>query len=121
VETQEPASSDSVILQHPSSDRQSPPADSTGLVTSPAATGDTSIREDADASATTDDSLREREAELIEKLRPLAIAAENAAGRAVDISVRELTRLSGYLERRRQQRAEPSTDDQAGADPSTTG
>jgi hypothetical protein len=60
------------------------------------------------------------QADLKEKLRPVAIAAEDVAARAVDISARELKRLSEYLERRRQQRAESTSDDRPDSDSAST-
>jgi hypothetical protein len=45
------------------------------------------------------------------RLKPVAIVAENVAGRAVDLSARGLTRLSEYLERRRRLRERHAADD----------
>lgn len=61
------------------------------------------------------DQMIHRMSDVAQRLKPVAVVAENAAGKAVDLSARGLTRLSGYLERRRldrhQQPEDQLTDD----------
>ena len=59
---------------------------------------------DADGHADRSDQAAVRLSDMAQRLKPVAIVAENAAGRAVDLSARGLARLSEYLERRRQER-----------------
>ena len=51
-----------------------------------------------------DDPFPDRARELAERLKPMAMAAEEAAVKAVDLSTKGLNRLSAYLEKRRQER-----------------
>ncbi len=50
------------------------------------------------------DPIADRARELAEQLKPVAVAAEEVAVKAVDLSAKGLTRLSAYLEKRRQDR-----------------
>ncbi len=50
------------------------------------------------------DPIADRARELAEQLKPVAVAAEEVAVKAVDLSAKGLTRLSAYLEKRRQER-----------------
>jgi len=51
-----------------------------------------------------EDQLEEKVRELAEKLKPVALAAEDAATTAVDLSAKGLGKLAAYLDRRRQER-----------------
>ena len=97
--------------------------DQTGLPIDADATA-TAPRDDAmmpvpatEAQRSTDrsDQLAHRVTDVAQRLKPVAVVAENAAGRAVDLSARGLARLSAFLERRRQDRnqhpEDKSTDD----------
>ncbi len=57
----------------------------------------------ADAS-TGKDPFADRAREIAEQLKPVALAAEEAAVKAVDLSAKGLNRLSAFLEKRRQER-----------------
>ncbi len=81
--------------------------------TSPALpqTGDLSERTSGPAtaaqvqpSAGAGDPMTDRAREVTERLKPVAVAAEEVAAKAVDLSVKGLTKLSALLERRRQER-----------------
>ncbi len=64
-----------------------------------------------EGSASGKDPLADRAREVAEQLKPVALAAEEMAVKAVDLSAKGLNRLSAYLEKRRQERqsAPPST------------
>ena len=50
------------------------------------------------------DPVADRARELAEQLKPVAMAAEEVAVKAVDLSAKGLNRLSAYLEKRRRER-----------------
>lgn len=58
------------------------------------------------------DPIADRARELAEQLKPVAVAAEEVAVKAVDLSTKGLNRLSAYLEKRRQERQSPPSSTQ---------
>jgi hypothetical protein len=90
----------------------------TGEPVMPETAGDAPPRQElvvADSRTERSDQVADRLVEAAQRLKPVAIVAENTAAKAVDLSARGLARLSGYLERRRQER-ERSTDEMPTAD-----
>lgn len=57
------------------------------------------------------DQMADKFQEVVEKLKPVAVAAEDAAATAVDLTAKGLGKIASYLDRRRHDR---QTHDQSG-------
>ena len=85
---------------------QSAPASDTRSGGAQSGSGDTSLPRTAELREIPpgSDLLGERGREVAERLKPVAAAAEEVAAKAVDLSVKGLTRLGALLDKRRQER-----------------
>lgn len=73
------------------------------LEAAPPAASDTSAA--GKATAAKDEVVSERVRDMADRLKPVALAAEEMTARAVNLSAKGLSKLGAYLDQRRQQRA----------------